>query len=574
MKSLLSALRGYRRDSVLAPLLKAMEALMDLLVPLVMAQIIDTGVANGDTGFVLRRCAVLAALALAGLLMSVSAQYFASRAATGCATALRRDLFRHIQTLDFASTEPLGAGTLLTRMTSNINQVQSGLNLFLRLFMRSPFVVLGSVVLAFVVDGKSAWIFVVAVPLLAVAVFAVMLLTMPLYKKVQGRLDRVTGLTRENLTGVRVVRAFNKEEVETARFTEANEQLTRLQLRVGRISALMNPVTTLLINIGVAALLWLGARQVNGGVLLQGSVIALVSYMNQILVELVKLANLMIQVTKALACAGRVEAVLTIKPGMRFPDRLMGAAGDESEAVRFAHVGMTYAGAGGESLTDIDFVARAGQTVGVVGGTGSGKSTLISLIPRFYDATEGRVSLFGRDVRDYPREELARLVAVTPQKAQLFSGTIRSNLLWGDEHATDDELWAALETAQAADFVRQKPLGLDEKVEQGGRNLSGGQRQRLTIARALLKKARILILDDSASALDLATDAALRRAIAQLPMTVFLISQRTASLRGADRILVLEEGRLVGSGTHEELLKTCEVYREIHDSQFRKGGEA
>lgn len=577
MNQLLGYLKGYKRESILAPLFKMLEATFDLLVPLIMADIVNVGIAAQDFGYILRRCALLLALAFIGLACSLTAQYFSAKAAVGVSTQLRHELFAHIQSLGFTEMDNLGVSTLITRMTSDINQVQSGVNLFLRLFLRSPFVVVGAMVLAFTVNVRAAWIFVVTIPLMAVAVVGVMLATNPLYKGVQARLDRVLGLTRENLTGMRVVRAFGKETSEVDRFEEANGLLTSLQLHVGHISALMNPLTYTIINIAIVALLYVGAIEINIGGMASGDVIALVNYMNQILVELVKLANLTVQISKGLACASRVQAVLDTKPGMSFPAQPEGEVGAEKadEAVRFNHVSLTYAGAGAPSLDNICFAAKRGQTIGVIGGTGSGKSSLISLIPRFYDATKGTVEVFGRPVAAYPRAALRGAVSVVMQKAQLFGGTIRSNLLWGNKDATDADLWAALETAQAADFVRAKPLGLDEPVEQGGRNLSGGQKQRLTIARALVGKPRILILDDSASALDYATDAALRKALAALPgsMTVFIVSQRAASMQHADQILVLDEGHLVGCGRHAELLERCPVYREIYESQFKKGDE-
>ena len=562
MNRMLGYLKGYERESVLAPLFKMLEATFDLFVPLVMADIVNVGIAAHDLHYILVRCGLLLLLAFVGLTCSLTAQYFSAKAAVGYSTALRHALFAHIQSLSFSEMDTLGTSTLITRMTSDVNQVQSGLNLFLRLFLRSPFVVLGAMVMAFTVNARAAMIFVVTIPLLSVVVFGVMVITRPLYKTVQTRLDRVLGLTRENLTGVRVVRAFDKEQSEIDRFGDANALLTGMQLHVGHLSALMNPLTYVLINLAIVALA-------------SGDVIALVNYMNQILVELVKLANLIVQISKALACAGRVQAVLDTKPGMTFPAELLGEvpADKTGDAVRFDHVGLTYAGAGAPSLTDISFTAKKGQTIGVIGGTGSGKSSLVNLIPRFYDATEGSVEIFGRPVASYPRDALRGRVAVVMQKAQLFGGTIRSNLLWGNKDATDADLWAALETAQAADFVRAKPLGLDELVEQGGRNLSGGQKQRLTIARALVGKPDILILDDSASALDYATDAALRKALAALPgaLTVFIVSQRAASLQHADQILVLDDGHLVGIGTHNALRSSCPVYEEIYESQFKKG---
>ena len=576
MKKMLSYLSGYRKESVIAPLFKMLEATFDLFVPLVMADIVNVGIAAGDIRYILVRCGLLLVLAAIGLTCSLTAQYFSAKAAVGYSTALRHALYEHIQKLGFSEMDTLGTSTLITRMTSDLNQVQSGLNLFLRLFLRSPFVVLGAMVLAFTVNSKAAWIFVVAIPLLSVVVFGVMVITRPLYRTVQARLDRVLGLTRENLTGVRVVRAFGKEESEVQRFEEANGLLTSLQLHVGHRSALMNPMTYVIVNLAIIALLYVGAIQINVGGMESGDVIALVNYMTQILVELVKLADLIVQVSKALACASRVQAVLDTQPSMTFPEKRTRQTPDDKaqDAVRFDRVALTYAGAGAPSLYNISFTAKRGQTIGVIGGTGSGKSSLVNLIPRFYDATEGCVEIFGLPVDSYPRAELRGAVSVVMQRAQLFSGTIRSNLLWARRDATDAELWEALETAQAAEFVRSKPLGLDEPVEQGGRNLSGGQKQRLTIARALVGKPKILILDDSASALDFATDAALRKALAALPgdMTVFIVSQRAASLQHADQILVLDDGHLVGVGTHSYLLEQCPVYREIYESQFKKGG--
>ena len=576
MNNMLGYLRDYKRESVLAPLFKMLEATFDLFVPLVMADIVNVGIAAHDLHYILVRCGILLVLAVIGLTCSLTAQYFSAKAAVGYSTALRHALFAHIQSLSFSEMDTLGTSTLITRMTSDINQVQSGLNLFLRLFLRSPFVVIGAMVMAFTVNARAALIFVVAIPLLSVVVFGVMVITRPLYKTAQVRLDRVLGLTRENLTGVRVVRAFDKEQDEIDRFENANDLLTRIQLHVGHLSALMSPLTYVIINIAIVALLYVGSIEINVGGMASGDVIALVNYMNQILIELVKLANLIVQVSKALACAGRVQAVLDTKPGMAFPEKLLRSevpADKAGDAVRFDHVSLTYAGAGAPSLSDISFTAKRGQTIGVIGGTGSGKSSLVNLIPRFYDATEGTVEILGRPAADYPREALRGKVNVVMQKAQLFGGTIRSNLLWGNKNATDAELWAALETAQAAEFVQAKPLGLDEPVEQGGRNLSGGQKQRLTIARALVGKPDILILDDSASALDYATDAALRKALAALPgsLTVFIVSQRAASLQHADQILVLDDGKLVGIGTHDALRQSCPVYEEIYESQFKKG---
>jgi len=596
LKYLLENLRDYKKESLLAPLFKMLEAFFDLLVPLVTASIINVGIANGDTGYILRRCGVLVLLAAVGLGCSITAQYYAARAAVHCAKGLRRELFAHIQTLGFSEMDTLGTSTLITRMTSDINQVQNGLNMALRLFLRSPCIVIGSAILAFSLSPRAAGIFWISIPVLAAIVFGLMALTAPRYRRVQNQLDAVTGATRENLSGVRVVRAFGREEAEVARFAGANGLLTRLQLQVGRLSALMNPLTYAAANLCIVALLRTGAVQIEAGTMLPGDVIALINYMSQILIELVRLANLIVLISKAWACLGRVESVLDTRPAMQFPaqtDRGAPAAGGEdapaggdapadadraddgaAEAVRFSHVSLRYAGAGGDSLTDISFCARRGETIGVIGGTGSGKSSLVNLIPRFYDATAGSVAVLGRPAAAWPRGALRARVGIVPQKAQLFSGTIRSNLLWGCAGADDAALWAALETAQAADFVRAKPGGLDEPVEQGGRNFSGGQKQRLTIARALAAKPDILILDDSASALDFATDAALRRALAALPggMTVFIVSQRASSLQHADQILVLDDGQLAGCGRHAALLESCPVYREIYESQFRKGG--
>ena len=572
-RGLLRYLDGFWRQSILAPLFKLLEALFDLLVPLVVAEIINVGINQGDTGVILRCCGLLVLLGVVGLACSITAQWFAAQAAIGYASAMRHDLFRHIQTLDFSQVDVLGGSTLITRLTSDINQVQNGLNMFLRLFMRSPFIVFGSVVLAFTIDWKVALVFVVTVPVLSLIVFGLMRLTSPMYRRNQDQLDSVLRLTRENLTGVRVVRAFGQEQAEETRFRQENQRLTNMQLKVGRLSALMNPMTYAVVNLGVVAVLYVGARQVEGGVLLNGDIYALVNYMSQILVELVKLANTIVLTTKAMACAGRVKSILAVKPQMRFPAQKVSVQGDE--AVSFRHVGLTYAGADGESLRDISFSLRKGQTLGIIGGTGSGKTSVVHLISRFYDAISGQVSLFGRPIGDYPKDQVRGMVGVVMQRAQLFAGTIRSNLLWGSRGAAEQELWDALETAQAADFVRAKPLGLDEPVEQGGRSLSGGQRQRLTIARALVKKPDILILDDSASALDFATDAALRKALRALPgdLTVVIVSQRTSSIQHADQILVLDDGRQVGLGSHETLLDTCPVYREIYESQFKKGGE-
>ena len=577
LKYLLPYMKKFGKESILAPLFKMLEAMFDLLVPIVVAQIIDVGIQNGDAGYILGRCGILIAMALIGLACSFTAQYFAARAAIGTATGMRRQLMAHIQRLSFTELDSIGTSTLITRMTSDINQVQNGVNMFLRLFLRSPFIVIGAMIMAFTIDWGAAGIFAVAIPVLAVIVFGVMKLTSPMYKQVQQKLDAVTSATRENLTGVRVVRAFGREENEAERFATANGELNAAQLKVGRIAALMNPLTYVVVNLGIIALLYAGAGKVESGTLLSGDVVALLNYMSQILVELVKLANLIVLLTRAIASLGRVAAVLDTETSMVYPtEAAQRPADDPEEAVAFEHVSLTYKGAGDESITDVSFRALKGSTIGVIGGTGSGKSTLVSLIPRFYDATRGEVRLMGRPIADWTHDELRDRVATVMQRAQLFKGTIRSNLLFGlssgqGETATDDELWAALEIAQAAEFVRQKPGQLDEAVEQGGRNLSGGQKQRLTIARALVSKPDILILDDSASALDYATDAALRRALRQLPetTTTFIVSQRTSSIRHADQILVLDDGELVGCGTHDELLQSCPVYAEIHESQFR-----
>ena len=574
MNKMLTHLNGYKREAVLAPLFKMLEATFDLFVPLVMADIVNVGIAAHDFHYILVRCGILLLLAVVGLACSLTAQYFSAKAAVGYSTSLRHALFEHIQRLGFTEMDTMGTSTLITRMTSDINQVQSGLNLFLRLFLRSPFVVVGAMIMAFTVNVRAAWIFVVAIPLLSVVVFGVMVITNPLYKTAQARLDRVLGLTRENLTGVRVVRAFDKEQSEIDRFEDANALLTGMQLHVGHLSALMNPLTYVLINLAIVALLYVGSIEINVGGMASGDVIALVNYMNQILVELVKLANLIVQISKALACAGRVQAVLDTKPGMTFPAELLGEVAEDKtgDAVRFEHVSLTYAGAGAPSLSDISFTAKRGQTIGVIGGTGSGKSTLINLIPRFYDCTSGSVELFGHAVQQYGFAQLRQMIGIVPQRAVLFTGTIRDNMQWACPDATDEQIWQALEIAQAADFVRGKPKGLDEPVETAGRNFSGGQRQRLTIARALVPHPQVLILDDSSSALDFATDAALRKALKEQThgMTVFIVSQRASAVQRADRILVLDDGNLVGSGTHANLLKTCDVYREICLSQLSR----
>lgn len=592
MKKLLIYLKDYKKETVFAPLFKMLEATFELFVPLVMAAIIDRGIGQADTGYVLKMGLILVALGLIGLLCSITAQYFAAKAAVGFSTGLKHALFDHIQSLSFTEIDTLGTSTLITRMTSDVNQVQNGVNMVLRLFLRSPFIVFGAMVMAFTIDVKAALIFVVTIPLLAVVVFGIMALTMPMYKKVQAGLDAVLSATRENLTGARVIRAFHKEEEETERFEEKNGFLTHLQLVVGRISALTNPVTYIIINAATILLLYTGAVRVDNGSITQGEVVALVNYMSQILVELIKLANLIITITKALACANRIEAVFEVESSMQWQavaadrgglesgrteaDSMVsgtdGPAEKRNLAVEFDHVHLTYGGAGAESLSDIHIQVPRGHTVGVIGGTGSGKSSLVNMIPRFYDATAGTVRVDGRDVKSYGMEELRQKVGIVLQKAVLFRGTIRDNLLWGNGAATDEELWEALRLAQAGEFVEKKEGRLDAPVAQEGRNLSGGQRQRLTIARALVAKPEILILDDSASALDYATDAALRRALKELPRetTVFIVSQRASSIQHADQIIVLEDGEMAGCGTHEELLADCGVYQEIYYSQYPK----
>ena len=575
MKHLYPYLRRFRKESILAPLFKMLEATFDLLVPMVVADIIKVGIAGGDTTYIWTRCGLLVLMALIGLLCSFTAQYFAARAAIGTSTGLRHELMAHIQSLSFSELDTLGVSTLITRMTSDVNQVQNGLNMFLRLFLRSPFIVAGAMIAAFTIDTQIALIFLAAIPVLAVIVFGIMRITSPMYKTVQSRLDAVTGATRENLSGVRVVRAFGREDAEEENFVQQNGSLNAMQLKVGRIAALMNPLTYVVVNLGIIGILYFGANKIGSGALLSGDVVALVNYMSQILVELVKLANLVVLLTRAIASMGRVSQVLDTPSTMAFPEKPVSADAASDVAVAFDHVSLRYQGAGAESLSDVTFTAKKGRTIGVIGGTGSGKTTLVSLIPRFYDATKGQVTLLGQPITAYSKDELNRHVAVVMQKAQLFKGTIRSNLLWGNENATDEELWHALSIAQSEDFVRQKPGKLDDPVEQGGRNLSGGQRQRLTIARALVEHPDILILDDSASALDYATDAALRKALRTLPAetTLFIVSQRTSSLRHADQIIVLDDGHVVGIGKHDTLMQTCEVYREIHESQFRKGSD-
>ncbi len=571
MKRLFPFIRGYEKESILAPLFKMLEAFLDLLVPLVVAKIIDVGIASGDRGYVIRKVLLLLLLAAAGLTASITAQFFAAKASVGFSTALRQACFDHVQSFSDAEMDRFGAGTLITRLTSDINQTQNGVNMGLRLLLRSPFIVFGSMIAAFTIDVKCALVFAVAIPVLSVVVYGLMMISIPLFRKVQNNLDRVTVLTRENLTGVRVIRAFCREEDEIRKFDEQNEILTRMNEFVGRISALLNPVTYVLINLATIVLIRQGALRVNLGVLQQGQVVALYNYMAQMIVELVKLASLIITINKALACANRVADVLDTAPGMEYPENgLRGGITGKGACVRFDHVTFSYEGAASPALTDISFEAKAGQTIGIIGGTGSGKSTLVNLIPRFYDVTEGTVTVDGQDIRGYGKDELIRRIGVVPQKAMLFEGSIRDNLRWGNEAAEDEELWTAVKNAQAEDVVKGKEGQLDFHLEQNGKNLSGGQRQRLTIARALVKRPDILILDDSASALDFATDAALRKALRSpgFRTTTFLVSQRASTIREADQILVLDDGMLSGKGTHETLMKTCPVYQEIYYSQF------
>lgn len=571
MKKLLFYMKDYRRDAVLGPLFKLLEALMELLVPLAVAAIVDTGIGNGDRSYIIKMCLVLAGLGFAGLLLSVTAQYFAAKASVGFVKKIRHALFSHIQRLSYTELDRLGVSAIITRMTSDMNQVQSGVNLTLRLLLRSPFVVFGAMIMAFTVDVRSAWIFAAVIPLLSLIVFGIMLLTVPLYKKVQKQLDRVLNKTRENLTGIRVIRAFCREDREISAYNGETECLSFLQKHVGRISALMNPLTYVVINLAILLLIRRGALQVEAGLLTQGAVIALYNYMAQILTELIKFANLIIQITKAVASGNRIQEVFETVSSASRPNG-MPTLSVKGPAVEFKNVSFRYQGAGAPSLQDISFSVHIGETVGIIGGTGAGKTTLVNLIPRFYETEQGEVRVNGADVKMIPENVLRTRIAVVPQKAVLFRGTVRENMLWGKENATDEEIWQALETAQAAEIVRDKENGLDFLIEENGRNLSGGQRQRLTIARALVKKPEILILDDSASALDFATEASLRRALhaASKNAAVFIVSQRASSIQHADQILVLENGRLVGKGRHEELLASCSVYREIYDSQFKK----
>lgn len=573
MRKLLIYLKDYKKESVLAPLFKMLEAIFELFVPLVMSAVIDVGIKNSDKPYIIKMCLVLVALGIIGLVCSITAQYFAAKAACGFATKLRHSLFDHIQSLSFSEMDTIGTSTLITRMTSDINQVQNGVNMTLRLFLRSPFIVFGSMIMAFTISVKAALIFVIAIPLLSAVVFGIMYMSIPLYKNVQSNLDDVLRITHENLTGSRVIRAFHKEDNEIEQFENSNNSLSKLQIYVGKISALMNPITYTIINIAIVALIWTGAIQVNIGNISQGNVVALVNYMSQILVELVKFANLIVLINKAIACGNRVESVFEINSSLIEPEK-PAIVGEKlpKTVVSFDHVSLKYKNSSQDSLTDINFDVKRGETIGIIGGTGSGKSSLVNMLPRFYDYTGGQLKIDGIDVKDYAVDDLRNKIGIVMQKAVLFKGTIRENLKWGNPDATDTDLMEALETAQAADVVQSKKNGLDSLVSQGGKNFSGGQKQRLTIARALVRKPEILILDDSASALDYATDAALRKAIRDMKNspTVFIVSQRAASILYADKIIVLDDGKVVGIGKHNELLENCPVYQEIYYSQFPK----
>lgn len=573
MRKLLIYLKDYKKESVLAPLFKMLEAIFELFVPLVMSAVIDIGIKNSDKPYIIKMCLVLVALGIIGLACSITAQYFAAKAACGFATKLRHSLFDHIQSLSFSEMDTIGTSTLITRMTSDINQVQNGVNMTLRLFLRSPFVVFGSMIMAFTISVKAALIFVIAIPLLSAVVFGIMYMSIPLYKNVQSNLDDVLRITHENLTGSRVIRAFHKEDNEIEQFENSNNSLSKLQIYVGKISALMNPITYTIINIAIVALIWTGAIQVNIGDISQGNVVALVNYMSQILVELVKFANLIVLINKAIACGNRIEAAFEIESSLVEPEK-PAVVGEKlpDTVVSFDHVSLKYKNSSQDSLTDINFDVKRGETIGIIGGTGSGKSSLVNMLPRFYDYTGGQLKIDGIDVKDYAVDDLRNKIGVVMQKAVLFKGTIRENLKWGNPDASDADLMEALETAQAAEVVQGKENGLDAEVAQGGKNFSGGQKQRLTIARALVRKPEILILDDSASALDYATDAALRKAIRDMKNspTVFIVSQRAASILYADKIIVLDDGKMAGIGTHTELLENCPVYQEIYYSQFPK----
>ena len=572
MKKLLYFMKDYKKESVLAPLFKMLEAFFELFVPLVVASIIDDGIVPKDSEHIIRMCLLLLVLAAVGLTCSITAQYFAAKSAVGAATGIRYELFTHIQTLGYEEMDMVGTSTLITRMTSDINQVQNGINLVLRLFLRSPFIVFGAMIMAFTIDVKAAMIFVVAIILLSIVVFGVMFITKPLYKKVQSGLDTILGTTRENLTGVRVIRAFHQEQAEYNKFLAENEELTSLQKFAGKISGLTNPLTFIIINFAILVLIHTGAVRVSLGTLSQGQVVALYNYMSQILVELIKLANLIISVTKAMACFNRIQDVFHIEPSMKEGTKTVAAAGNTTPAVEFKNVSFTYAGGGDHAVENISFKAMPGQTIGIIGGTGSGKSTLVNLIPRFYDVSEGEVDIAGKNIQDYTYGSLRNTISVVPQKAQLFAGTIRDNLTFGCPDATEEQIEEALAISQAKEFVDTKEGRLDAKIEQGGKNLSGGQRQRLTLARALVPQSDILIMDDSASALDYATDARVLKAIQDMKRkpTVFIVSQRTSSIQNADMILVLDDGKIAGQGTHEQLLKSCNIYREIYETQFKK----
>ena len=575
MKKLLRFLKDYKKETVLAPLFKLLEASFELMIPLVVAAIVDQGIGQGEISYVYKMGGIMILLGVVGLIAAVSAQFFAAKAAVGFATGLRSALFGHIQSLSYTEIDTVGTSTLITRLTSDVNQVQSGVNMTLRLLLRSPFIVFGAMIMAFTVDVRSALIFVWVIPLLCVVVFGIMLITMPMYKLVQKHLDEVLSLTRENLTGIRVIRAFHKEKEEVAKFKKGNDGLTDMQLSVGKISALMNPVTYVIINLGLVVLIYTGAMQVDAGRLTQGQVIALVNYISQILVELIKMANLIVLITKALASANRLSGIFEIKSSMDESGSEKIAEGKEIPVLEFEDAGFCYAGAGEESLSGIDFAIYPGETVGIIGGTGSGKSTLVNLIPRFYDVTKGVLKFHGKPIAAYDTEELRERIGIVPQKAVLFKGTIQSNLCWGKEDATEEEMNEALFVSQAKEFVDKLDLGLASPVAQGGKNFSGGQKQRLTIARALVRKPEILILDDSTSALDYATDAKLRAGLKERKdaMTTVIVSQRTSSIQHADKIVVLDDGKVAGIGTHKYLLEHCEVYQEIYDSQYQNGSE-
>lgn len=573
MFKLLRYMKDYKKESTLGPFFKMLEAILELLTPLIVAKIVDVGIKSGDKGYITRMCLLLVAFGVVGLLSTLAAQYFAAKAAVGFSAKVRRGLFAHIQSLSYTEIDTVGTSSLITRMTSDVNQVQQGVNLTLRLLLRSPFIVFGAMIMAFTVDASAALTFVVVIPVLCIVVFSIMLACIPLYKRVQNRLDNVLESTRANLTGTRVIRTFCKEKRETAEFFKRNDDLTSVQKFVGRISALMNPLTYVIINLAVIALIWIGAIRVSTGIITQGAVIALYNYMSQILVELIKLANLIINITKSVACGNRIQSVFEIKGSLISADKT--SVPESAGSVEFSNVCLRYKDAGENSLEGITFFAQKGETIGVIGGTGSGKTSLINMIPRFYDAASGIVSVEGIDVRKWDINSLRERIGIVPQKAVLFKGTVRDNMRWGKKDASDDEIYAALEIAQAREIIDNKEGGLDFVIEQGGRNLSGGQKQRLTIARALVKNPDILILDDSASALDFATDAALRKAIREMDSspTVFIVSQRTSSVLHADKIIVLDDGVAVGMGTHDELIESCDIYREIYNSQFKKEGK-